>query len=72
MARPAFIAFLGENVCKEAIRGMGHIVNAFISYTISLAQARAGAAERLERIEIMLLIDTMTLSHPPKALDNGI
>jgi hypothetical protein len=72
MARLAFIAFSGENVCKEAIRGMGHVINTFISHTISLAQARAEAAERLERIEIVLLIDTMTLSLPPKALDDGI
>ena len=72
MARPAFIAFSGENVCEEAIRGVGHVINAFISYTISLAQARAEAAERLERIEIVLLINTMTLSLPLTALDDGI
>jgi hypothetical protein len=72
MVRPAFIAFSGENVCEEAIRGVGHVINGFISYTMSLAQARAEAAERLERIEIVLLIDTMTLSLPPTALDDGI
>jgi hypothetical protein len=72
MARLEFIAFSGENVCKEAIRGVGHVINGFISYTMSLAHARAEAAKRLERIGIVLLIDTMTLSLPPKALGDGI
>jgi hypothetical protein len=46
---------------KKAVRGVEHAISAFISYTISLAQARAEAAERLERIDMVLLIDAMTL-----------
>ena len=58
---------------KKAVRDVEHAIGALISHTKSLlAQARAEAAERLESIEIVLLIDTMTLSLPPKALDDGI
>ena len=57
---------------KKGVRGVEHAISGFISHTMSLAQARAEAAERLESIEIVLLIDTMTLSLPPKALDDGI
>jgi hypothetical protein len=57
---------------KKAVRGVEHSIRAFISYTMSLAQARAEAAERLERIDIMFLIDAMTLLLPPESLDDGI
>jgi hypothetical protein len=39
---------------------------------MSLVQARAEAAERLERIDMMLLIDAMTLLFPPESLHDGI
>jgi hypothetical protein len=39
---------------------------------MSLAQARAEAAERLERIDMVLLIGDMTLLLPPKSLDDDI
>jgi hypothetical protein len=57
---------------KKAVRGVEHAIKAFISYTISLAQARAEAAERLESIDMVLLIDAMTLLLPPESLDDGI
>jgi hypothetical protein len=72
MARPACIAFSGENVCKKAVRGVEHATSGFIPHTMSLVQARAEAAERLERIDMMLLIDAMTLLLPPESLDDGI
>jgi len=54
------------------VRGVEHAISAFISHTMSLVQARAGAAERLERIDMVLLIDAMTLLFPPESLDDGI
>jgi hypothetical protein len=57
---------------KKSVRGVEHAINVFISHTMSLAQARAEAAERLERIDMVLLIDAMILSIPPESLDDGI
>jgi hypothetical protein len=57
---------------KKAVRGVEHAISGFISHTMSLAQARAEAAERLERIDMVLLIDAMTLLLPPESLDDGI
>ena len=39
---------------------------------MSIAQSKAAVVERVERRYIVLLIDVMTLSFPPKALDAGI
>jgi len=72
MARPACIAFSGENACKKIVRGVEHAISGYISDTVLLAQARAEAAERLERIDMVLLIDAMTLLLPPESLDDGI
>ena len=57
---------------KKAIRGVEHAISGFISHTMSLAQARAEAAERLERIDMVHLINAMTLLLPLESLDNGI
>jgi hypothetical protein len=57
---------------KKAVRDVEHAISAFISHTMSLAQARAEAAERLERIDMVLLIDAMILSFLPESLDDGI
>ena len=57
---------------KKVVRGVEHAISTSISHTMSLAQARAEAAERLERIDMMLLIDAMTLLLPPESLDDGI
>jgi len=72
MARPACIAFSGEKVCKKAVRGMEHVISTFVSHTMLLVQARAEEMERLERIDMMLLIDARTLLFPPESLDDGI
>ena len=56
---------------KKGVRDVEHAIIASISHTMSLAQARAEAAERLERIDMVLLIDVMTLLLSPESLDNG-
>jgi len=57
---------------KKIVRGVEHAISGCISDTVLLAQARAEAAERLERIDMVLLIDAMTLLLPPESLDDGI
>jgi hypothetical protein len=57
---------------KKVVRGVEHAISTSISHTMSLAQARAEAVERLERIDMMLLIDAMTLLLSPESLDDGI
>jgi hypothetical protein len=57
---------------KKIVRGVEHAISGFISNTMLLAQARAEAVERLERIDMVLLIDAMTLLLPPESLDDSI
>jgi hypothetical protein len=57
---------------KNDVRGVEHAISGFISHTMSLVQARVEAVERLERIDMMLLIDAISLLFPLESLDNGI
>ena len=52
--------------------GVEHAISGFVSQTMSLVQARAEVVESLERIDMLLLIDAMTLLFSPESLEDGI